>query len=120
LDIQVRLAQAREELVRARNAQVFAERALRNLIGIEDSELVVADSAPLALVPDQTDFAARAELQATAHRQRVAEEQLRGAKAGYLPRVSAFGNVDYDYGWKFNHDGESYTAGALLQWDLWD
>ncbi len=39
LDIEVRLAQAREELVRARNANALALRALRNLLGIEQRRL---------------------------------------------------------------------------------
>jgi outer membrane protein TolC len=34
--------------------------------------------------------------------------------------VSAFGSLDYDYGWKYENGGGSYTAGALLQWDVWD
>src|ERR1039458_1391053 len=46
LDIDVRLAQAREELVRARNANALAVRALRNLLGIESGEFEVADTAP--------------------------------------------------------------------------
>ena len=50
----------------------------------------------------------------------AAQEQARAAKGGYLPRVNAFGSADYDYGWKYNNGSGSYTAGALLQWDLWD
>ena len=46
LDIEVRLAQAREDLVRARNANALAVRALRNLLGIESGEFEVADTAP--------------------------------------------------------------------------
>ncbi len=120
LDIEVRLAQAREDLVRARNAEALAERALRNLLGIEGGEFKVADTAPSVAAPDSGDFSGRAELAAAAQRERAAQEQVRGAKAGYLPRVSAFGSLDYDYGTRFNQDGESYTAGALLQWDIWD
>jgi outer membrane protein TolC len=59
-------------------------------------------------------------LAAARQRERAAEEQARGAKSGYLPRVSAFGSLDYDYGWKFENGGGSYTAGGLLQWDIWD
>jgi outer membrane protein len=43
LDLEVRLAQAREDLVRARNGHALAERALRNLLGLEGGEFVVAD-----------------------------------------------------------------------------
>jgi outer membrane protein len=120
LDLEVRLAQAREDLVRARNANALAKRTLRNLLGIEEGDFEIVDSAPSAAAPDSVDFSGRAELAAARHRERAAEEQARGAKAGYLPRVSAFGSLDYDYGWKFENGGGSYTAGGLLQWDLWD
>lgn len=120
LDLEVRLAQAREDLVRARNAQALANRALRNLLGIEEGELVVADSVPNANAPDSGDFSHRPELAAARQREQAAEEQVRGAKAGYVPRLSAFGSLDYDYGWKYDSGAGSYTAGALLQWDLWD
>ncbi len=120
LDIEVRLAQAREDLVRARNSNALAERALRNLLGIEGGEFAVADTAPVARAPESADFSTRAELAAARQRERAAQEQVRSAKSGYLPRVSAFGSVDYDYGTRYNSDGKSYTAGALAQWDIWD
>ncbi len=120
LDLEVRLAQAREDQVRARNAKTLAERALRNLLGIEDGDFSVADTAPRVVPPESGDFSSRAELAASAHRERAAQEQVRGARSGYVPRLSAFGGLDYDYGWKFENGGGSYTAGALFQWDIWD
>jgi len=120
LDIEVRLAQAREELVRARNANALAVRVLRNLLGIESGEFEVADTAPLISAPDSGDFSGRAELAAARHRELAAEQQVRATKGGYRPRVNAFGSLDYDYGLYYEHGGGSYTAGAMFQWDLWD
>lgn len=120
LDLEVRLAQAGEDLIRARNATALAHRALRNLLGVETEDFVIADGAPEASIPGGVDFSRRAELTAARQREKAAEEQARGAKGGYLPRVSAFGSLDYDYGWKYENGGGSYTAGGLLQWDLWD
>jgi outer membrane protein len=120
LDIEVRLAQAREDLVRARNANALAIRALRNLLGIETGEFEVADAAPTTRAPDSGDFSGRPELSAASHRERAAQQQVTAAKGSYLPRVSAFGSLDYDYGWRYENGGGSYTAGALLQWDVWD
>jgi outer membrane protein len=116
----VRLAQAREDLVRARNARALSLRALRNLLGIEGGEFTVADTAPAASAPASGDFSQRAELAAARARERAAEAQLRGAQGGYLPRVNAFGSLDYDYVWRTGGDGKSYTAGVMMQWDLWD
>jgi outer membrane protein len=120
LDIEVRLAQAREELVRARNANALAIRALRNLLGLEQGGFEVADAAPATQAPDSGDFSGRPELTAARHRERAAQEQVSAAKGSYLPRVNAFGSLDYDYGWKYENGGGSYTGGALLQWDVWD
>jgi outer membrane protein len=120
LDVEVRLTQAREDLVRARNANTLAVRALRNLLGIEEGEFTVADTAPAVSVPNSGDFAQRPELAAARERESAAQAQVRGMKSGYQPRVSAFGSLDYDYGWVNDGDGKSYTAGVLLQWDLWD
>ena len=120
LDIEVRLAQAREDLVRARNASTLAQRALRNLLGIEEGGFVVADTAPAVSAPDPGDFSQRPELAAARERERAAQAQVGGSKSGYLPRVSAFGSVDYDYGSVTGGQGQSYTAGVLAQWDLWD
>ncbi|HWQ93621.1 MAG TPA: TolC family protein, partial [Clostridia bacterium] len=120
LDFEVRLAQAREDLVRARNANALAHRSLRNLLGIEEGEFVVADSTPQVVAPDTGDFSPRAELAAARQRERAAQAHLRGAKAGYIPHLNAFGSLDYDHGWKYEAGGGSYTAGLLLQWNLWD
>jgi outer membrane protein TolC len=120
LDMQVRLAQAREDLVRARNANALSDRALRNILGIEDGEFTVADSVPVVAAPEGNDISRRPELTAVQQGQRAAEAQVRQAKSGYRPRVSAFGSLDYDQGWVMDGDGRSYTAGVMVQWDLWD
>lgn len=120
LDIGVRLAQSREDLVRARNANLLAIRALRNLLGIEDGDFTVADTAPAVSAPYVGDVSQRPELAAARERASAAQALVRGSKSGYQPRVSAFGSLDHDYGWVTGGDGNSYTAGVRLQWDLWD
>jgi outer membrane protein TolC len=120
LDIHVRLAQAREDLVRARNAHSLSVRALRNLLGLEEGELVVSETAPAVSAPPRSDFSSRPELIAIAQQQRAADARIQQAKAGFRPRLNAFGRLDYDYGWKTDGDGKSYTAGMMVQWDIWD
>lgn len=122
LDMQVRLAQAREDLVRARNAQALSELALKNLLGLDNvgTEFAVADSAPAITPPNDNDFSRRPELAALAQQQRAAEAQVEQAKSGYRPRLNAFGSLDYDYGSRTGGDGKSYTAGLMAQWDIWD
>ena len=120
LDFEVRLARAREDLISARNADTLAQRALRNLLGIDDGSFTVAGTAPGVSAPDSNDFSQRPELAAARARVRAAEAQIRGAKGDYQPSLNAFGSVGYDYGTKFDHGGRNYTVGVMAQWDLWD
>lgn len=120
LDVEVRLAQAREDLVRSRHAQALAIRSLRNLLGFEAGEFIVADVAPSVAAPQSNDFSGRPELAAAREQERSAEAAVRQVRGGYQPRVNAFTSLDYDYGSKWNGSGESYTAGVMLHWDLWD
>ncbi len=119
LDLEVRLAQAREDLVRARSGQAIASRVLRNLLGVEH-EITIGEAAKLEIPPMPVGLADRPEIQAGAERERVAAEKSRAARSGYLPTLSAFGSLDHDYGWRNDHAGQSYTAGILAQWNLWD
>lgn len=120
LDVEVRLAQAREDLARARNARALALEGLRTLLGLEPGAFDVAETAPEVPVPDAADFSARPELTAVRHQIEAAQAQTRAARGGYLPRLAAFGSLDYDQGWKLEGEGTSYTAGVLLQWNLFD
>ena len=120
LDLEVRLAQAREDLVRARNANALGRARTAQLAGHRGRRVRGRGYFPALSAPDSGDFSGRPELAAARHREQAAQEQARAAKGGYLPRVSAFGSLDYDYGWKYDNGGGSYTAGAMLQWDLWD
>lgn len=120
LDVEVRLAQAREDAVRARNARELAVRALRNLLGLEEPAFEVSEQIPEVILPAAEAPVHRPELDALEQRLRAAEAGLRGARGGRLPRVSAFGSADYDRGWETDGDGGSYAVGALLQWNLWD
>jgi outer membrane protein TolC len=120
LDVEVRLAQAREDLVRARNAHALSIRALRNLLGIEGGDFEVDGTAVEVPIPAGESPGRRAELSAAAERERSGEAEVRSARGGYRPRVSLVGVADYDHGWRFNGGGDSYTAGAVVQWDVWD
>ncbi|MCX8109323.1 MAG: TolC family protein [Verrucomicrobiae bacterium] len=120
LAVEVRLAQAREDLVKAKNGVTLALKALRTLLGIDDEDFDVADEIPAVEVPAGLDFSGRPELATIAHKKRAAEAAVKAARSGYLPKIGVFASVDYDHGWRFNGDGASWTAGAGLEWNIWD
>jgi outer membrane protein TolC len=120
LDVEVRLAEAREDLVRAQNAQALALRALKNLLAVQDPIEHLDFDLPDAQVPPPDTLPVRAELLSAQKQKEAAEAALRATRGGHLPTVNAFGRYDYDHGWRFNDGGDSYTAGVELQWNLWD
>ncbi len=120
LSIEVRLAEAREDQIRARNAVALSTKALRHLLAVQDDAFVVADSAPSVAIPKPEQALERPELTAAQQRSKAADALLRNAKGGYQPDISAFGSLDYDHGWVTRGEGRSYSAGVAAQWDLWD
>lgn len=120
LDVEVRLAQASEDLARSRNAHALALRAFRNLLGLDSPAIEVATTVPDLQLPPEEVTAQRAEILAARRQTHAAEAQIRSARSGRLPQVQAFGRYDYDHGWKFDGSGDSYTLGLQAQWDLWD
>ncbi|MFM1769121.1 MAG: hypothetical protein RJA22_1650, partial [Verrucomicrobiota bacterium] len=120
LDLDVRLAQAREDAVRARNGLALSEQALRNLLGLAAGGFAVADQAPEASVPESQDVSQRPELAAAEQREAAALAAAKAARSGYQPQVSAFGSYDYDRGWELDGEGRHYAGGLVAQWDLWD
>ena len=81
LDLEVRVAAAREDLVRAENAEVLARRVLRNLLGLEEGEFLVDESVPAVEAPAADDPSGRSELAAARARIAAAEAALRQARA---------------------------------------
>ncbi len=120
LDVEVRLAQAREDVVRARNAQALVLRALRNLLGIEEQDFQVSDHVPAMALPPTRETSLRPEVIAAAWQTSAAEQSLRRAMGGFLPQVNAFGRYDHDEGWKLDGDGDSFSGGVQVQWNLFD
>ena len=71
------------------HANSLAERALRNLLGIEDGEFIVADTAPVVSAPNSGDFAQRPERTAARARESANPSANRRLKERLQPRVSA-------------------------------
>lgn len=120
LDVEVQMSQARESLIRARNAQSISLEVLRTLISTDDPDPRIPEDMPLILPPLVGMAVDRAELKSIKKMQEAARSKLDAARGGYLPSVAAFSSVDYNRGWELNGDSTSYTAGVKAQWDLFD
>lgn len=123
LNLEVKLAEANEDLIRARNGLELAVAALNTTIG---SEIAKADALPAApavvLAPVAEPYptgaeANRPELLAAQLATQVRGAAWQKARGDYLPRLSAFASGDFDT--SGNSPVEpSYMAGVMLEWDL--
>lgn len=122
LTIQVEKARAQEQLLRARNGLVLAKDGLRLVIGLDSlnyAEFETLDQIAAPPISDTTP-GVRPEVQASDLFARAAGKEYRAAFSGYLPSISAFASADYYKGFKFEHSNNSWTAGVMLNWTLFD
>ena len=126
LNLETQLAQANEDLIRARNGAQLALAALNAAIG---EDLVAADTivapadADLAAPPpkctDPQAFESRPEFLAARLMRQIKEQDVRKAQGGYAPTVSAFGSYDLD-----SEDAsdfqDSYVVGVMAEINVFD
>ena len=126
LNLETQLAQAREDLIKARNGAQLALAALNAGIG---SDLVTADNiespgsaaldAPPPECKDPEAFENRPELRAARLMRQIKEQDLRKAKGGYAPTISAFGSLDADSDGSSDFE-QSYMAGVMAEINIFD
>jgi outer membrane protein len=123
LNLDVQLAQAREDLIRARNAVQLAIAALNTAIG---QDLVATNGLPevalqaiAPVLPDDASdlFEERPEYKAAQRMASIQEAGFKKARREYWPMLNAFGSLDWDT------DGSSpmehsYFAGAMAEWEI--
>jgi outer membrane protein len=137
LDAEVRLAEARENLLRAQNAVAISETVFRNLLGVgETRPLTAADADAPVFTNDRqqkrahpsaraepgnpaADVSGRPEFVAAQKAVAVAERQVRIAEGGHLPRVHAFASYDLDSGDARRFE-DSWVAGVSVELDVFD
>lgn len=123
LDAEVALAAARADRIHATSALAIAEAVLTSAVGTGE-RLTAAEppgglsEAPASL-PDDLDYRRRPELVAARKLVDEAAKRVRAARAGWLPRVSAFGGYNLDSG-DFDDFADSWAAGARVEIDVFD
>ena len=123
LNLEVKLAQAQEDLIKARNGVQLTVAALNTAIG---KELVAAEEIrhegisediPVLTGYESDDVENRPELKMTRLNVDIKKDALKKAKREYGPTVNAFGSVDWD-GEDLGEYRDSYLVGARLEWNV--
>jgi outer membrane protein TolC len=129
LSLEVRLAQAKEILVQSNNQHQTAIAVLANLLGFSpDRSITPAKTSDLTIsIPVsytkgyQTALEKRPEIKKIQKMIDQGQMGIHMAKAGLLPQVNLFTHHYYD-SWNMGYHSRrrNWTAGALLNWNIFD
>jgi len=123
LNLDVKLAQAREDLIRARNGIQLAIAALNTAIGedlIPATGLPVPERRAVGNKPPPVDcreIKNRPELKAARSAAEIKQQAYLKARGEYGPTVSAFGSYDWDSETLGNMES-SYLVGVTAEWEV--
>ena len=136
LRAEVELANAKPQLIQARNDYRIAKNNLAQLLGYrvpagvwEDIPLKLAgklEAEPYSLelpVALAEALASRPELRVLDKNEKIQQETVKSAKSGYLPSVQVYGG----YGWRSSsfqndlaYDVAGWNTGVQLSWNIFD
>ena len=136
LRAEVELANARPQLIQARNSFRIGKHNLANLLGLREPKGTAEDvsltlSGKLEAEPLQVNLPAalatalerRTELGSLRKAEELRREDLRSAKAGYKPSLQAFGGYDghnSTLSQDLGYDDHGWIAGVQMSWDIFD
>ena len=125
LAAQVRVSELKQDEIDARNRVAQAADGLTLVMGMDvDAQIVISDALQRpALALDLNDLVSRVlsdrpDLEAVRHRVAAAQKGIGAARASYLPHLNAFAELNLDSDKAFSRKGESWTAGAMVTWDI--
>jgi outer membrane protein TolC len=125
LNLDVKLAQAREDAIRAKNGVQLAIASLNTAIGsdlILPAGIPVPDREEVREKPEALDFSVlenRPELKATQSMSSIKEQSYEKISREKRPSMSAFGSYDFDSG-DFSEFENSYLMGVMAEWEFFD
>jgi outer membrane protein len=128
LSARVQLAQAQEDLLRAKNAVALADAALNAAMGVPDSTPVVLAS-PLGDVSfeagtlderQQRAFALRPDFQRAQIGEEQAANERKGTRFEFMPTFSVFGSWEQNNRNFLSNGNDNWIAGASLTFNIFD
>jgi outer membrane protein TolC len=119
------VVEAEQREVSAKKNLDVAQRALGMLLGLEQSVIAATEDGldlPVADLAHYSDAARqRSDLLAMQLRQANASQNVKLAKAGYLPNIGVGATYQFnDHDQPFGGEGESWQVGAFLKWQLFN
>lgn len=119
LNLEVHRSEAEENLIHAQHALDLTNRAFLNLLGLEQGNISVDPAGSMEQgLPADLSYDRRPELKAMDAAIQAAEAGVRQARGGYYPTADAFAGYQVDQGYELDGSGNSWIAGAKLNFNL--
>jgi outer membrane protein TolC len=121
LNLEVQELRIRESQIQASHSLELSKQIFLTLLGLPAGEVkVVAASLANHLPPAINSPAQRPELRRMQAALRVAEAGLSGARGSRLPTLDGFASYQVDHGTVLDGEGDSWTAGIKVNFNLFD
>ncbi|RIJ48013.1 TolC family protein [Maribellus luteus] len=126
LEASVRYEERKNQLLEAQNQREAAHDFLAHLLGLElNEQITTTDSlaqAPTQLLGTQPDYNLenRSDLLAFQKQIEAGENMVRSNKMKFVPRVNAFGAVEWNDDKLLGTSANNYMLGASLSWKLFN
>ncbi|MCH7756223.1 TolC family protein [candidate division KSB1 bacterium] len=126
LAAEVRLAELEEKRITADHHIANVSDALKFVMGLEDETLIVpTDSLALPQgVRTEVSFSnlrsSRSDLRAIALQTKAANRNLWMKRSSWVPRLNAFGAMEWNASEAFSKDASNWAVGFQLQWNLFE
>lgn len=126
LEASVRYEERKNQLLEAQNQREAAHDFLAHLLGLElNEQITTTDSlvqAPTQMLATQPDYNLenRSDLLAFQKQIEAGENMVRSNKMKFVPRVNAFGAVEWNDDKLLGTSANNYMLGASLSWKLFN
>ncbi len=124
LEASVRLEERKNQLSAAQNQQQAAHDYLAHLLGIdiyqeiETLDSLVSPEALLVFSDSTMQIEERSDIQSYKKQIEAGENMLRSNRMEFVPRVNAFGSMEWNDDKVFGTSASNYMVGASLSWKI--
>jgi outer membrane protein len=121
LNLELQQSRASENLIQSRHTLELTKRSFLNLLGLREGEVTVnPESGSGQLAPAAIDYQNRHELKRLEGLELAAIAELKKAEGNNMPTIDGFASYQVDHGWELDENGDSWVAGVVMNYNLYD
>ncbi len=121
LNFEVQKSRASENLIISQHGLELSKKIFLNLLGLEKGSVELNSQADAGqAAPDQGSYRQRPEIDALQAQVDRAEAELQQSEGQKYPTLDGFARYQYDYGFIDDGSGDSWGAGLMLNYNLYN